>query len=254
MKKIMIVLGVSTLVASAFANETTTERKDEKTVTAKEESEAVKKASTPIFYNSIGKSFFDGIKMSAAATLGTFKAEGAQDSSGFNGFGLAIGKEFELGTMVTTTTEIGFNTYSFGDDAKIGSSDFSGLDTSAKDYGLSQRVSLVREKNGAILKPYIGLGFYMGNQNHEGSFDFGGIESQVNVDIDYIRTSYFLGVEAELNNGVTPYFRFERSDIQTEDKVVLEASSPGLETTSTDTIDKVRLSANTFTLGLGYSF
>lgn len=251
MKSIMIIIGVSTLVASAFANEVVKETKIEPT---NKKSETEKKPSTPIFYNSIGKSFFDGMKMSAAATLGTFKAEGAQDSSGFNGFGLNIGKEFDLGTIVTTTTEFGFNTYSFGDDAKIGSNDFLGLDTSAKDYGLSQRVSLVREKNGAVLKPYIGLGFYMGNQNHEGNFQFGGIESQVSVDIDYIRTSYFLGIEAELHNGVTPFIRYERSDIQTEDKVVMEASSPGLETTSTDTIEKIRLSANTFTLGLGYSF
>lgn len=206
------------------------------------------------YMSQIERSYFDGVQLSVNAQIGSYKKEGTRDSFSATGYGLRVGKEFELTDLVTTTSSLNMNFYNLSDDNNLTQGNQYLLDARGRDWGVSQKLSLKRPYNGTVFKPFVELGIAFGKNWFEGNISEAGEIVSYDIATDYTRFSYGLGVEAQLHNNLIPFVRFERSDIQQDDRVTSEVISSKQNITTVSDTDKVRLGASVFTLGLGYQF
>lgn len=206
------------------------------------------------YMSSIERSYFDGVQISANAQIGNYKKDGTRDSFSATGYGLRVGKEFELTDLVTTTTSLNMNFYNLNDDNSLTQGNQILLDARGRDWGFSQKISLKRPHNGTVFKPFVELGLAFGKNWFEGNINEGGEIVSYDISTDYTRFSYGFGVEALLHNNLIPFVRYERSDIQQDDRQTSEVISSTTNITTVSNAEKQRLSSNVFTIGLGYQF
>jgi opacity protein-like surface antigen len=248
-----------------------TEKQIKKTVNeaAKQTNKAVEKTSKAVvkeaksatspsdrFYHisAVERSYFEGTQISVNAQLGSLKREGTTKSFGTSGYGLRLAKEFDLGQFATTTTGVNFNFYNVSDENSLTTGNQFLLDAQASDWGFSQRIALKREHQGTMFKPFFEAGLGFGKNRLEGNIDEEGTIVNYDIATSYTRFTWGLGVEALLHNNLVPYVKFQRSDIQQSDRSTSEVNSGGTNIITTSNVEKVRLSSNIFTLGIGYQF
>lgn len=213
-------------------------------------------SSTDRFYHisAVERSYFEGVQVGLNAQIGSLKKEGTTNSFGTSGYGLRVAKEFDLGQYATTTTGLDFNFYNVSDENTLTSGNQYLLDTQASDWGISQRIALKREHQGTIFKPFFEAGLGFGKNRLEGNIEEEGSIVNYNIETSYTRFTWGLGVEALLHNNLVPYVKYQRSDIQQDDRSTSEVNTNGTNIITTSNVEKVRLSSNIFTLGIGYQF
>jgi opacity protein-like surface antigen len=167
-----------------------------------------------------------------------------------NGTGLRIGKTFNLSPDINTTTSLAGSYLTMKPDNGDISPDFA-VNGNISEIGLSQRLSVDLSSSGAIIRPFVEVGFSRGLI----ATKYTGVDN-FSADINYNKYVGAAGLQVVFDN-IVPFVMYDYSKIKTDKSFHSQGTVDGVSFTKEvafETDADRKLSSHTLTIGIGFLF
>ncbi len=185
--------------------------------------------------------------------LNRLNYNGEDGNESLNGVNLILSKNFEIKNNFATKTSFLIGTLS-------NENSFNQYDSENKynTFELTQNISYTIEKNGINYRPFISLGYGVGN--YDGRVDGFSEEDRSILGIDSIHTtatyqsrSFSIGLQAELKNNIAPFIAYNWTTLAfKEETAYIEKNDNKSEVEARASLDDINSQA--FTAGFVYLF
>ncbi|GEM_PF-6603427 len=200
--------------------------------------------------NNEGVNAGKGLELGLSLSRETLTSKTENDSLNGTKLSLGIGKIFFLNPFLKSTTSLGASLMDVKDDISD-ANDMTVNSSTFRDVGISQKFSYDIDTSNFSITPFVSGNYAIG------SFvsNFTELGSELDMTLDYKRTTLAVGIEFNTNTSFVPYFQYSRSSYSFDNEVTVEGTVNGENVSITSNTDaNLDVESSALTVGLNYFF